>query len=63
MSNPVEPEKPGLAAQANSVLRDHPAVAAVLRDVANDLAELKGSRLVLEKLDALAASRVPQPAA
>ena len=63
MSNPVEPEKPGLAAQADSVFRDHPAVAAVLRDVANDLAELRARVLVLEKkLDALAASRVP-PAA
>ena len=60
MSNPND-EKTSLAAQADSVFRDYPAVAAVLSDVADALHRLETRVLVLEKkLEAhVEASQVP----
>ena len=47
MSNPVGPEKPDLAAQAEAVFRDDPV--AVLRAFANEIAKLDGRILLLER--------------
>jgi hypothetical protein len=50
MSNPVEPDKPDLAAQAEVVSRDYPALAPVLTAFANDIGALQARIFALEML-------------
>jgi hypothetical protein len=51
MSNSNDgPEKAGLAAQAESVRRDYPVVAAVLTGFANEIGALQARVFKLEKL-------------
>jgi hypothetical protein len=65
MSNPVEPEKPDLAAQAEAVRQEYPALAPVLTALANEIAKIGAlnSRVLLleRKLEAYLASRPTAP--
>ena len=60
MSNPVEPEKPDLPAQAEAIRQEYPALAPLLTALGTQIAILEGRILMLErKLEAhLDASRM-----